>query len=60
MIAHIWSENYSSITKGEVGVIMSDHLQVEINDELLTIADKPCLCTHALGEGCRRVGMTLE
>ena len=42
-------KNYSSITKGDVGVVMSGRLQVEINVELLTIVDKQCLCTHALG-----------
>lgn len=41
--------NYGSITKGEVGLVMSGRLQAEIEEEMVTIVDEPCACIHALG-----------
>ena len=41
--------NYGSITKGEVGMAMSGRLQLEIDEEIISVVDEPCVCVHALG-----------
>ena len=41
--------NYGSITKGDTGIVMLGRLQNEIDDQLLTVVEKPCVCIHRLG-----------
>ena len=41
--------NYSSITKGEIGIIMGERVKKEIEAGLVTVVDKPCQCVHPLG-----------
>ena len=41
--------NYGSITKGEIGAVMSGRLQVEIEEQMITVVDEPCICVHAMG-----------
>ena len=41
--------NYSSITKGEIGRVMTERLTEEIEAGLLTIVQEPCICTHPFG-----------
>ena len=41
--------NYGSITKGNVGIEMGSRLQLEIDEEFLTVVDKACMCIHGLG-----------
>lgn len=43
------SKNYASITAEDRAHHMSIRLKKEIQSELVTIVDSPCVCTHALG-----------
>ena len=41
--------NYSSITKGKTGEVMTTRLQAEIEAGLLRVVSEPCICVHPLG-----------
>ena len=41
--------NYGSITRGDVCDEMSARLRVEIEEEIVSIVDRPCVCVHAIG-----------
>ena len=41
--------NYGSITKGKVGVVILGRLQLKIDEQIITVVDKSCLCIHAMG-----------
>ena len=42
-------ENYLSITRHTIGSEMTVRLETEIEQGLLTVVEKKCICTHALG-----------
>ena len=41
--------NYDLITKGKVEAIILGRLQLEIDEEMVSTVDEPCVCTHAMG-----------
>ena len=48
-VSSYFQNNYSSITKGDMGVEMSARVRAEVEAGLVCVVDEPCVCVHSLG-----------